>query len=489
MTQSATTAVAHVPPTVSPQAALAALGANAEAPVVSGLLWVPFAGPGGPAMLPPDHELFALAAPPSGLTTHRAAAPLGPEDQLISANTQGGRTPLYVPYWTLINPDGRRALVSGLTGELLLSSFSNQQRQRTLRMIVGLCLILTAASYCIFASSSLVVLLTNATGDGATISPGSMLLWSLVRVAALGALYIKRIRPALIEVMAERSVPLINPGVSVNLGRVLVWLAVSLCLATVFSLWVGYDGSVVSMALIVAMPSLCIVLVTKVYRAREATQAVLSDAARTEFLETHWGTLAITISAVIGAVLLAATLNSVWESLGLDQLPMYIFPGAPAWESNAVESKFIAVAVLIAVRLSHLSWNEKATMITALGVPLVTEPIVGTPGAALLQLMSVFAIRYYIDRRDGNLISGRDSLERALRFEVALISGGLIGRFLGIALIGTSGNTVGDLIGELVVGGLLLHQMSATPEPTPPEPTKSDPAPPESTTPLPAPTA
>ena len=103
-----------------------------------------------------------------------------------------------------------------------------------------------------------------------------------------------------------------------------------------------------------------------------------------------------------------------------------------------------------------LPLHERWPLMVGLAVPLVLKPFFGPVPAIVGQLLAVAAVSRSQEAVAGALGPIQRTVVRALEIEVALVTGSLLGRIVGILLLGTVGWTLGDVVGTLIVGTLVV---------------------------------
>ncbi len=467
----------HLRPITTPQQAIATLADVDDTAKLSGLVWVPFAGRSGPALVEEDHELWGAPAPAEAARLQRTPPPTDIPCTVLPSRRGSPPGPrLYVPYWRFAGPSGEYAWLDSTLGEITSSSLLAHKSQAQARLLFGLALLTVCASLSVFAGFNLVTLVSLLARPFPVII--TQMAGCAIMLIVWRRFFLAFVKPGAMEIVAEYTSPVVAPSVGPALGRGLVALGVVMLMTCGFAI-VGsiQDPSRAQSPLFIAL-TLSLALIYLVYREPRAQGPTLSLSAQQTFSDGAWGKLAEAIAWVMGAAFFAAAVNTLLIQNGVYLQPMLRAAGTAAIESNSAESKLIAIDVIAVLAFTRLALSTKATLITALVVPLIAEPFIGPGLATVLQFFAVLGVGHLIESRSGQ--ASGETLAHSLQLEIGLIAGSLAGRFVGIALVGTSGSTLGDIMGELIVGAIILERtnmaLAQRPE-RPPEDAQGAPGP------------
>lgn len=426
------------------------------------LVWVPFSGPEGTCLLQFTDAFYGLSPPAADCRQvwERPAA-----ESVTLEVTESASTILYNPFWELTGPAGERTIMCAARRSIELSTEAPYHRESMLRMLMSFTFIIMAAGYAIFVAGNVAVL-----AGLALLSVSALASIAGVAIfAGVGVFFKKWVQPALVEAMAEAYSPIVYARPGPLQGGLIQWLGIFLVASSALQLYIKSGDRTPAMALVhVLCFAASVVFAIHARRTFANPRYPVAPSSILRLNAGSWGLLAQTIPKLVYFAFRGGALALILLTIGVLSPAIANLAGFDAPESNTIESIFVTVAVIAGLISSPLPQQDRVTLLAALIVPALFEPLVGAGASSFLQFVAVFGTSRYFDLRSGDLRPGssRESLVRSLQLEAVLIFGSLAGLAIGIAAVGTSGNTVGEVLGGLIAGAIFL-QSGANRRPAP----------------------
>jgi hypothetical protein len=411
-------------------------------------VWVPFRLDRRKTALATSHPYADLPLPSP--TKLAAGAPAGAGDEVIPVASQAVPH-VYFPFWHL-RGEGADVLVCATSGAVVRASRGNLRRAEIQRAVAVLALAFFFGGMATFIADQIVAVAVLMTLPFGQLAQLAALVAALCATGySLAAVVRVLLRPALdesaLEIVSGRSDFSSGPQVA----RLARWIGrVSLCVVA-FEVLLAFIQTTAPVPLVLTVVVGSVLAYASLALGRtSAPGAVLDDGDR----QGHsWAAAFRVYAHVLGYVVTGVFVNMLFARAGFYFAARSIF--GHAIESNHAETVLVTGSVVIGVATSKLDPRQRWPVVVGLAVPAVVSPFAGPVLTIVLQLVSVTLVNRWMDENRGTRTALRRTVVRSLEVEGALVAGSLGGRLFALLLLGTSGWSVGGVIGALVMASLI----------------------------------